>query len=105
MRTSNFDKWLMTNADDLDSENEYINNRAYELLKRDDDYNPSDLCRMGEALSQASDDEHTQDIIDDYIAKKDWAKLGLKLYQISYEYQEEFAKNQAISEMQQGLHL
>lgn len=95
----------MAGPSDTDSENEYINNRAYELMKTDKEYNPADVFRMGEALQQCSDDEQIQQTINDYIQQKDWAKLGLKLYQISYDYQEEFAKNQAVSEMQQGLHL
>lgn len=105
MRTSNFDKWLMAGASDTDVEDEYIENRVYELMRDEGEYSPKDLFRMGEAIQQICNDEQVQETISDYIEQKDWEKLGLKLYQIAFDYQEEYATSQAISEMNQGLHL
>lgn len=105
MKTSNFDKWLMAGPSDTNAEDEYIENRVFELMLETGEYNPSDVFRMGEALQQCSSDEQIQATISDYVEQKDWAKLGLKLYQIAFDYQEEYATSQAISEMNQGLHL
>ena len=55
-------------------------------------YDASDAFRMGEAIQQASDED--QETIRDYVDQKDWAKLGLKLYTMSFEYMESFAEHE-----------
>ena len=56
---------------------------------------------MAEAISEASEDD--QATIRDYIEQKDSAKLGLKLYVMSYDYMEKFAESAAQREVEQGL--
>jgi len=55
-------------------------------------YDASDTFRIGEAISESSPEN--QEIIRDYINQKDWAKLGLKLYTMSFEYMESFAEHE-----------
>jgi hypothetical protein len=55
-------------------------------------YDASDAFRMGEAIQQASDED--QETIRDYVEQKDWAKLGLKLYTMSFEYMESLAEHE-----------
>jgi hypothetical protein len=43
---------------------------------------------MSEAIGQESDNEAVHQFIKDCVQAKDWAKLGLKLYQLSWDYQE-----------------
>jgi hypothetical protein len=95
-----YDNWLMSGAHDSEDEEIYIEERVPELMK-EADYDPSDVGHMAEAISEASKDD--QDIIRDYIEQKDWAKLGLKLYVMSYDYMEHFAQSQAQREVEQGL--
>jgi hypothetical protein len=99
--TSKFDSWL-TNAPDSSDEDEYIENRVCELLKTDE-YDPSDVGHIAEAISEASEIE--QETIRDFIERSEWNKLGAKLFYMSYEYMEKFATIRAESEIQQGLHL
>ena len=65
------------------------------------DYDPSDTSHMAEAISEASKDD--QEIIRDYIEQRDWAKLGQKLYVMSYDYMEHFAQMEAQREVSNGL--
>jgi len=74
---SGYDSWLQSGAYDNEDEEIYIEERVPELMKTEE-YDPSDVSHMGEAISEASKDD--QDIIRDYIEQKDWAKLGLKLF-------------------------
>jgi len=55
-------------------------------------YDASDAFRMGEAIQDASLED--QETIRDYVEKKDWAKLGLKLYMMSFEYMESLAEHE-----------
>ena len=95
-----YDNWLMSGAYDNEDEEIYIEERVPELMKTKD-YDPSDVGHMAEAISEASADD--QAIIRDYIEQKDWAKLGQKLYVMSYDYMEHFAESAAQSEVCNGL--
>jgi len=90
----------MSGAYDNEDEEIYIEERVPELMKTED-YDPSDISHMAEAISEASKDD--QDIIRDYIEQKDWAKLGQKLYVMSYDYMEQFAEAKAQEEVCNGL--
>ena len=79
---------------------DFINQRVAELLKTKE-YDPSLLTHLSEAISEASDAD--QYIIKDYVAQRDWHKLGMKLYYISAEYMEKYAEQHAIGEYNQGL--
>jgi hypothetical protein len=69
---------------------EHLQAEIDDLLKYDPDYDCTELSNFGEAIAQSNDD--VQKTIRDYIEQKDWAKLGLKLYTISLEYQEASAE-------------
>jgi hypothetical protein len=99
--TSKYDSWLMA-APDTTDEDEYIEQRVYQLLK-EEEYDPSDISHIAEAIAEA--DEESQQIIRDYIEQSNWQELGRKLFFMSYDYMEKFATSQAESEIQQGLHL
>lgn len=94
------DNWLESGAHDNEDEEIYIEQRVPELMQ-EEDYDPSDVGHLAEAISEASEDD--QEIIRDYIEQKDWAKLGQKLYVMSYDYMERFATSQAQREVEQGL--
>lgn len=83
-----------------DNSGDFINQRVAELLKTKE-YDPSLLTHLSEAISEASDAD--QYIIKDYVAQRDWHKLGMKLYYISVEYMEKYAEQHAIGEYNQGL--
>jgi hypothetical protein len=68
---------------------------------KEKEYDPADVSHMGEAIAQASKDD--QEIIRDYIEQKDWAKLGQKLFYMTYEYMEGYAQATAQREVEQGL--
>ena len=93
------EKW-MNAAYDGEDEQEAIEQRTNELMTSKD-YDPADICHMAEAISEASKDD--QDIIRDYIEQKDWAKLGQKLYVMSYDYMEHFAQSEAQRLVSNGL--
>jgi len=95
-----YDNWLQSGAYDNEDEEIYIEERVPELMKTED-YDPSDISHMAEAISEASADD--QAIIRDYIEQKDWAKLGQKLYVMSYDYMEHFATSEAQREVSNGL--
>ena len=75
-----------------DNDAEEFAERIWDMLHNDPEFDPSDMMNMGEAISQESTKEDTQQFIRDCVAAKDWAKLGLKLYTLSYEYQESIAE-------------
>lgn len=75
---------------DDQAELEHLQAEIDDLLKNDPDYDCTELSNLGEAISQCGDD--IQQTIRDYIEQRDWAKLGLKLYTISLEYQEASAE-------------
>ena len=95
-----YDNWLQSGAYDSEDEEIYIENRVPELMTTKD-YDPADVSHMAEAISEASKDD--QDIIKDYIEQSDWAKLGQKLYVMSYNYMENFATSEAQREVSNGL--
>ena len=95
------EKW-MNAAYDGEDEEIYIENRTVELMD-EEDFDPASVAHLAEAISEASEDD--QQTIRDYIEQKDWAKLGLKLYVMSYDYMEKFAESTAQREVEQGLHL
>ena len=95
-----YDNWLMSGAYDNEDEEIDIEQRTEELMTSKD-YDPADICHMAEAISEASKDD--QDIIRDYIEQKDWAKLGQKLYVMSYDYMEHFAQMDAQRQVSNGL--
>jgi hypothetical protein len=87
--TYNNNNYYEAPYDDQD-ELEHLQAEIDELLKYDPDFDCTELSNFGEAISQCGDE--TQQTIRDYIEQKDWAKLGLKLYTISLEYQEASAE-------------
>jgi hypothetical protein len=95
-----YDNWLQSGAYDREDEEIYIETRVPELMTSKD-YDPADVSHMAEAISEASEDD--QATIRDYIEQKDWAKLGLKLYVMSYDYMEKFAESEAQREVSNGL--
>jgi hypothetical protein len=96
----NYDNWLQSGAYDNEDEEIYIENRVPELMATKD-FDPADVSHMAEAISQALEDD--QAIIRDYIEQKDWAKLGMKLFYMSYDYMERFAECEAQREVSSGL--
>ena len=90
----------MNAAYDGEDEQEEIEQRIAELLTSKD-YDPADTSHMAEAISEASAAD--QEIIRDYIEQRDWAKLGQKLYVMSYGYMEHFADNEAHRLVSNGL--
>ena len=81
-----------------DDDSDLLDERISELLK--DEYDPADIGHMSEAISEA--DSHDQETIRDYIEKRDWEKLGLKLWTISYNYMEKIAENHAQEDLSAG---
>jgi hypothetical protein len=100
VKMSGYDSWLQSGAYDNEDEEIYIEERVPELMK-EKEYDPADVSHMGEAIAQASKDD--QEIIRDYIEQKDWAKLGQKLFYMTYEYMEGYAQATAQREVEQGL--
>ena len=96
----NYDNWLMSGAYDGEDEEIYIEQRVPELMATKD-YDPADNSHMAEAIAEANADD--QAIIRDYIEQRDWAKLGQKLYVMSYDYMEAYAQSTAQGELEQGL--
>lgn len=72
--------------DDFDGDS--LEEQIYDAVANDPDYDPADMMNMSEAIGQESDNEEVQQFIKDCVAAKDWAKLGMKLYQLSWDYQE-----------------
>jgi hypothetical protein len=97
---SGYDSWLEAPAHDREDEQEHIEQRIEELMVSKD-YDPTDVSHIAEAISEASRDD--QDTIRDYITQRDWAKLGQKLYVMSYDYMEHFAESEAQREVSNGL--
>lgn len=95
-----YDGWLMSGAYANESEEIYIENRVPELMETEE-FDPSDASHMAEAISEASKED--QATIRDYIEQREWAKLGQKLYVMSFDYMEKFAEHRAQHEVEQGL--
>jgi len=77
---------------DDQAEHDELEEQIYDLVKNDPDYDPADMSNMGEAIAQESTKPEIQQFIRDCVEQKDWAKLGLKLYQVSWDYQESIAE-------------
>jgi len=95
-----YDSWLQSGAYDNEDEDIYIEQRIEELMTSKD-YDPSDVSHIGEAIAQANAAD--QETIRDYIEQKDWAKLGQKLYVMTYDYMEGYAQSKAQDEVSNGL--
>jgi predicted nucleotidyltransferase len=95
-----YDNWLMSGAYDNEDEEIYIEERVPELMQTKE-YDPSDVSHMAEAISEASAID--QETIRDFIERKEWDKLGAKLFYMTYEYMEHFAEAAAQREVEQGL--
>ena len=72
-------------------EKERFDHKVFQML-RTEEYDPADSFKMGEAIQNASTEN--AEIIQDLVEKRDWANLGRKLYNMSYEYQESFAESE-----------
>jgi len=70
-----------------------LQERIYDAVNTNPDYDPSDIFNWGEALQQKCNDSDLQSFLRDCITKKDWEKLGRKLYHLSFEYQEAIAEH------------
>ena len=92
----------MNAAYDGEDEEIYIEQRVPELMTTKD-YDPSDVSHMAEAISEASAID--QETIRDFIERKEWDKLGAKLFYMTYEYMEKFAESAAQREVSNGAHL
>jgi hypothetical protein len=77
---------------DDQAEQDQLNEQAYDLVKNDPKYDPTDLGNLAEAIGQDIHDKNLQDFIRDCVEKKDWAALGRKLYLHSWEYMEQVAE-------------
>ena len=76
-------------ADGYDDDGARFDSKVADLLRNDATLNPADQTNFVEALSCLTDEQWAT--VKDYIDQKDWAKLGLKLHNISYEYMESIA--------------
>ena len=95
-----YDNWLQSGAYDREDEEIYIEERVPELMHTKD-FDPADTSHMAEAISEASAID--QETIRDFIERKEWDKLGAKLFYMTYDYMEKFAESQAQRELEQGL--
>lgn len=84
------DKWLeaQANAHFDANDNEALDADVAEMLKLPE-HDVTDISNIAEAISQANAND--QDMIRDYIVNKEWAKLGLKISVMSYDYQVKIA--------------
>jgi hypothetical protein len=97
MGTSMHDRYYEPEDDDS---GDFIDVRTQELLNTKD-YDPALNHHLAEAISEANTED--QESIKDFIANKEWEKLGLKLYYISHEYMEKLAESHAIDDYNSGL--
>jgi hypothetical protein len=77
---------------DDQAEQEELDERIYDLIKNDPDFDPTALGNFAEAIGQDVDDVDLQEFIRDCVEKKDWEKLGRKLYHHSWAYMEKVAE-------------
>ena len=87
--TYNNDNYYQPDDDNYSFE---LQERIYDAVKTNPEYDPSDMYKWGEALQQKRNDADTQAFLRDCIEKKDWEKLGRKLYYLSIDYQEGIAE-------------
>lgn len=78
----NMNNYYEAPYDDCAGQEEF-ENEITQMLK-EERYDPTTASNMSEALAQASNVD--QALVQEYTQNKDWAKLGLKLSVISYEY-------------------
>jgi hypothetical protein len=69
-----------------------LQERIYDTVKNDPEYDPSDIFKWGEALQQSCNDTELQVFLRDCIEQKNWENLGRKLYYLSVDYQEKAAE-------------
>jgi hypothetical protein len=87
--TYNNDNYYQPDDDNYSFE---LQERVYDMVKTDPEYDPSDMYKWGEALQETCKDVEVQAFLRDCIEKKDWEKLGRKLYYLSVDYQEKAAE-------------
>ena len=75
---------------DDQAEHDELAEQIYEYMKLGEQFDPTDKSNMGEAISQAS--ENDQEVIREFIERKEWDKLGAKLFYMTYEYMEKCAE-------------
>ena len=97
MKMSMHDRYYEPEDDDS---GDFIDFRTQELLNTKE-YDPATTSHLAEAIAEATAED--QESIKDFIANKEWDKLGMKLYYISHEYMEKYAESHAIQEYNQGL--
>ena len=81
--------------DDYDDRHEEIEERAYELMKKE--YNPNTSGAVAEALSELDID--TAAALQDAIDTNDYEQIGRKIMTLAFEYMERFAKDAAENEI------
>jgi len=94
----NYDSWLEQPYQDQYDEDDKIDSRVEELME--EDYNPNDFNNFVESISEASKDDI--ETIEDYLQRKEYDKLGLKLWAICYERMEKQATNHAVENLNSG---
>ena len=82
----NNDSYYEAPMDDQ-AEHDELDEQVYDLVKHDPQFDPAALGNLGEAIQQDCNDQELQDFVRDCVQNKDWTKLGLKLYQTSWDYQ------------------
>jgi hypothetical protein len=77
---------------DDQAEQEQLDERLYDAVKNDPEFDPTDLGNFAESIGQDVDDANLQEFIRDCVEKKDWEALGRKLYYHSWAYMEKVAE-------------
>lgn len=75
---------------DDQAEHDELQEQIYEYMRPGENFDPSATHNLAEAIAQSSDND--KEIIADFINRKEWDKLGAKLYYMSYEYMEKAAE-------------
>lgn len=77
---------------DDQAEHDELEEQIFEYMKRDEQFDPTELGNFAEAIGQDTNNKDLQAFIRDCVDAKDWEKLGRKLYMVSYEYMEKCAE-------------
>jgi uncharacterized protein YfkK (UPF0435 family) len=77
---------------DDQAEHDELAEQVYEYMRPGEKFDPSELGNFAEAIGQDIYNKDLQDFIKDCVEKKEWEKLGRKLYMVSYEYMEKCAE-------------
>ena len=93
------EKWMNAAYDGEDEQIE-IEERIEELMTSKE-FDPTSTSHISDAIAEASPAD--QETIRDYIEQRDWAKLGQKLYIMTYNYMENFATEEAQRLVSNGL--